>query len=170
VMSGGHCDVGDEDLIAPWLEAMEFARRETQEERITRRSEDLAKISSHVERVYLEWRKDLNIQRSKTGSSSSFTDLAIEDRQDTLRGLSRKFASISASRDVLFSSAEISRLAASYAYMYDSKQGVKRWSRFPWDVAMRELCHIKAQALGTWKTVAGPFYERFQIKGGFLHL
>jgi len=64
---------------------------------------------------------------------------------------------------------EIARLRASYAYVYDSKQHERGagWSRFPWDVAMRELCAIKAQAVGRTKTVSEDFYARFYMKQSF---
>ncbi|TRM60307.1 RNA dependent RNA polymerase-domain-containing protein [Schizophyllum amplum] len=74
-------------------------------------------------------------------------------------------------RSVIFEEAHIRRLAASYAYVHDWKE--KRpfansivgdgWSRFPWNVAFRELCHIKADAVGYSKTVMMSFYERFKL-------
>jgi RNA-dependent RNA polymerase len=154
--------IRDTDLIAPWLEAQELAQRESKEEKSTRRSTDLDKIAAHVAEVYESW-------KDRAKKAGSFTDLRINTRQDVLRRLSKKFASISTSQELLYSSTEIARLAASYAYLFDSQRAKSGWSRFPWDVALRELCHIKAQALGPWKTVNGGFYDRFQIKPTFFN-
>jgi hypothetical protein len=150
----------DPDLIAPWLQAEKLADREFDEEGIKRKQRDLKKIVEHVEKVRKEW--------NKRPRGSAFTNLPIERRQDILRMLSRKFASIYSSQDFLYSAPEIARLAASYAYKHDLKGG--KPTRFPWDVALRELCHIKAHALGPWKTVTGGFYDRFQLKAGFFDL
>ena len=61
-------------------------------------------------------------------------------------------------------------LAASYAYVYDWKMRSRSsnhvgdgWSRFPWNVAFRELCQIKAAAVGPSKTVTTTFYENFKL-------
>jgi RNA-dependent RNA polymerase len=171
--SKNHSDVVDADLIAPWQKAEEIASRETSEEGIDRKRRDLDAIAEHVRKVHAEWKQRSTSKRGssrqKGGSAgSSFTTLPIEIRQDTLRALSRKFASISSREDLLFSPPEIARLAASYAYLYDSEQSVWKWSRFPWDVALRDLCLIKAQTLGPWKAVAKGFYDRFQIRASTL--
>jgi len=59
---------------------------------------------------------------------------------------------------------EVARLRASYAYKYDHEVRFSGWTRFPWDVAMRELGAIKARATGRHKTIAGEFYDHFNMK------
>jgi len=102
--------------------------------------------------------------KTKRKKACAFTDLPIELRQDVLRASAKEFASKPRPEDVLFSEEEIARLRASYAYLLDSQQEKKGWSRFPWDVSMRELCAIKARALGPTKTVTENFYARYYMK------
>lgn len=173
--------IQDPDLIAPWIDAEKRGA-----EYATRNNHfllaDLDVIQKHVEDEYAhhKLRKDEAIAKHKkrTGKKfeklATFTDLPIEDRQDVLRASARAFASGPRPESVFLSKQEISRLRASYAYKYDAEQSgridgrtgnrVLGWSRFPWDVAMRELCNIKAEAMGTTKTVQGSFYNRFTMK------
>ncbi|TRM55779.1 RNA dependent RNA polymerase-domain-containing protein [Schizophyllum amplum] len=145
----------DKDLAQPWFAAEERA--------ITCPSlaKDLRAIAAHVNRVYDE-RKAVQ------------TDKRIEERQDQLRALSKKFASGPPleAMQVIFDEAQIRRLAASYAYVHDWKKkrtfansiGGDGWSRFPWDVAFRELCHIKAQcAVGHSQTVTMFFFNHLRM-------
>jgi hypothetical protein len=157
----------DQDITAPWFRAKKIAERCAVEEGSNRMLEDLAKIEKHVEAMYAQHRQQL---RASSGSpdvairrdKAAFTDLPIEARQDKFRALSRSFVSAPRTDEVFMDDWQITRLRASCAYWYDSQQA--KWSRFPWDVAMRELCAIKANALGTSKTVTADFYERFSLK------
>ncbi|KAF6762282.1 RNA dependent RNA polymerase-domain-containing protein [Ephemerocybe angulata] len=105
----------------------------------------------------------------KAGGSTSFTDRPIEERQDILRAASRRFAE-SPDPALLHMPADLAaRVKASYAYVYDCeyrKVSPTRvnWSRFPFDVAFRELCDIKARALGNHKTVCSRFYDHVLVK------
>jgi hypothetical protein len=160
-------DAIDHDVTAPWFEARRIAERYVVEEGCDRMQRDLQKIEKHVEEIYASHRQQL---RAAPGSpaapirrgGAAFTDLPIEARQDRFRALSRRFVCAPKTEELLLDDREISRLKASCAYWYDSQQ--PKWSRFPWDVAMRELCAIKAHALGASKTVTIVFYERFSIK------
>ena len=61
---------------------------------------------------------------------------------------------------------EIARLRPSYTYLHDMemhKYKEPKWSQFPFDVAARELCAIKAHALGASKTVTRGFYEKYKL-------
>ena len=173
--------IEDPDLTAPWFDAEKRAV-----DHAARNNRfllaDLAIIKKHVEDVYAHHRlrkheavaKHAPKKRKNSDKAATFTDLPIEDRQDVLRASAREFASHPPPESTFLSNQEISRLRASYAYKYDAEQNgrvdgrtgilVPGWSRFPWDVAMRELCSIKAEAVGTTKTVQSGFYHRFTIK------
>lgn len=166
----------DDDLTAPWLKFLQRSKRWISEENNTLLSGELEQIRKHVEAIYLEHRAELNAsprkqtnQYSPKKDKASFTDLPIEVRQDKFRALSRKFASFPRPDTFLaLSEWDIAAARASYAYWYDHEQRKQsisnNWTRFPWDVAMRELCTIKARAGGRHKAVAGEFYDHFNMK------
>ncbi|KAL0576928.1 hypothetical protein V5O48_005074 [Marasmius crinis-equi] len=143
----------DPHLTAPWEEARKTAERCD----IQRMQDDLDKIEQHVIRMYEYHRNQVK---------QSFTGLPIEVRQNQLREMSRDFAASPPLSEVVFSEPELARLKASFAYLYDSRPNAhqKKWTRFPWDVAFRELCAIKARATGVSKTVQNEFYQKFSIK------
>ncbi|KIY48407.1 hypothetical protein FISHEDRAFT_23685, partial [Fistulina hepatica ATCC 64428] len=146
----------DMDLAKPWLDAVDLAQKRMRNEGKDKSlHQDLGVIADHVHKVY---------DRRYTGGN--FTSKPIEQRQDELRALSKLFAEVPPVEKMQCLTDEniIRRYAASFAYYYDweersSKEGVTGdgWSRFPFNVAFRELCHIKAQASGTTKTVTYPF-------------
>lgn len=145
----------DPQLTRPWYDAQKMASQGLPEI-VTCKKMDLDAIASHVENMF-EHHRNLVVQ--------NFTQKRIETRQDILRSLSKKFASAPHRADLktIMDDASISRLRASYAYIYDAKMKSSGWSRFPWNMAMRELCHIKASAVGPHKTVSCGFYERFKL-------
>lgn len=101
---------------------------------------------------------------SSGGSSATFTTWSIETRQDQLRRMSREFVSGPPEEQTLvFSAEEVARLRASYAYVYDwaCKPG---GSRFPWNVAMRELGEIKLRARKDFKPISQDFYEKMSMR------
>lgn len=163
---GGICPP-DADLEAPWKKAQNLALRWKEQEGAGQMLQSLEKIKAHVEFVYQEHRKAMSGKGSPK-NGAAFTNLAIETRQDTIRSLSKQFAAAPLSSEVLHTEEETARLKASYAYIYDAAQNQHKhthnWTRFPWDVTMRELCAIKAHAKGLSKTVNGDFYERFIVK------
>jgi len=167
----------DKDLVEPWLHAGRVAERWKKEAGSDRRHDDLKKIAEHVRCMYVEHRSLLNPESKVSPKKASpkkekaaFTELPIEVRQDKIRGLSKKFASMPLPSDLLMDEADIDRVKASYAYLFDSEQKKgKGWTRFPWDVAMRELCAIKARASGPSKTVTGEFYDKFTVKRSSNH-
>lgn len=168
----------DEQLAAPWREAVTrvalLAKRGNPDAEA-----ELQAICSHVEQVYWRWRTGRNAEegRGATGSNgnpnaktkSGFTGLPIEKRQDKLRELSKEFNAAQAKPLLYFSEADLRRVRASYAFVFDHETSRDHWSRFPWDVAMRTLCEIKAGALGLSKTVTEEFYARMTIPSAFLH-
>lgn len=149
--------VADEELTAPWNEARVIAERSQNRDR----HEDLNAIKMHVQSVYKK--HDDQVRRG-----FAFTDLPIEVRQDELRALSKEFAAKPSPEDLVTTTGmEAAMIKASYAYLYDSEQRAgagTKWTRFPWNMAMRELCAIKARAGGRWKALNGDFYERMMIK------
>lgn len=97
-------------------------------------------------------------------SSVKFTNRNIETRQDQLRRMSREFVGgPPAEQTLVFSAEEVARLRASYAYAYD---WVRRpgGSRFPWNVAMRELGEIKLRARKDFKPISQDFYEKMSMR------
>ncbi|KAF7350497.1 Dimethylaniline monooxygenase [Mycena venus] len=158
----------DPHLAKPWDDFEDFARRRGLDGD-NKPNKDLAIIGKHVEDMYRRHSK----ARLGQSKNCSFTDRTIEYRQDTLRALSRDFAASPSPEQMftLFDPVEIARLRASYAYVYDHKECQRyklansAWSRFPWDVALRDLCKIKVDALGPHKAVTINFYERFKLGG-----
>ena len=157
----------DEDLVAPWNKAIELSNRWATEENSTRMKEELEAIAQHVKNIYSDHRGSLASPnkglRNSPKKAVPFTGQPIEVRQDTIRNLSKKFASFPPPGKFLMHDEEIARLRASYAYKYDHEMRLS-WTRFPWDVAMRELGAIKARVAGRQKTIAGEFYDHFNMK------
>ncbi|KAJ7170306.1 RNA dependent RNA polymerase-domain-containing protein [Mycena crocata] len=168
------CDV-DPDLTAPWLDFLREhnlkeeaeAGRDTARRLLdggeNQRSTDLAKIQQHVEALYAKHRNQVRGMHA----TLFFTTFAIEMRQDKLRKLSLEFASGPSALSM--SNNEAARIKASYAYYFDGKQRsimCTKWSRFPWDVAFRELCLIKAQSAKdvSFKPLSTSFYEHFKMQ------
>jgi len=159
----------DEDLVTPWNNAIELSNRWATEEKNTRMKQELEAIAEHVRTVYTNHRSSLASPskglRNSPKKAVPFTGQPIEIRQDAIRKLSREFVSFPPSGTFLMQDEEIARLRASYAYKYDFENTrFSNWTRFPWDVAMRELGAIKARATGRHKTVAGEFYDFFNMK------
>ncbi|KAJ7275086.1 RNA dependent RNA polymerase-domain-containing protein [Mycena rebaudengoi] len=154
----------DPALVQPWDDYERFA----EERRVlgdTAPRMDLSIICQHVKSM--SWKRVLS---HKSNGHKAFTDRAIETRQDTLRALSKEFQAYPtvAQMKTIADPALIARLRASYAYKYDHEVNSNRgtgWSRFPWDMALGDLCRIKATALGSHKAVTNRFYEHFRIGG-----
>jgi len=168
----------DEDLAGPWKQAVELSERWATVEHNDRMKRDLKSLEEHVQKIYVEHRqqmtfsprKQFKTSPTKSKSGSAFTDLPIEVRQDKIRSLSKKFAAFPPqNQEVMMAEEEIARVLASYAYVYDFEQrrsfsNSYNFTRFPWDVALRELCGIKARANGRHRVVAGEFYDHFKMK------
>ncbi|KIJ99388.1 hypothetical protein K443DRAFT_102370 [Laccaria amethystina LaAM-08-1] len=119
-------------------------------------------------------RKQSN-QYSPKKDKATFADLPIEVHQDKFRALSRNFSPFPRPNTFLaLSEWDIAATRASYAYWYDHeqrKQSIRNnWTCFPWDVAMRELCTIAADAGSRHKVVAGEFYDHLNMKHPWAHL
>lgn len=145
----------DPSLMKPWHGAQARARRvkDSNDDVAMKMEAELSRIQEHVEKMREEYKRRIRF---------NFTSKKIEERQDILRSLARSFAAAPDLDSFLFfSSEEVARLRASYAYIHDLARGP---TQFPWDVAMRELGTIKARSLGPSKTVTLGFYERFVLK------
>ena len=165
----------DEDLAGPYNRAVLLSERCKNEAGADHMEKDLAMIREHVAKVHQNHRKEMSglgsspkkprtpAKKNSRDTRLLFTEQPIEDRQDTIRQLSRAFASGPAPSALLMHEEEIARIRASYAYIYD-RTNQAYGTRFPWDVAMRELCAIKAQATGRHKTVGPDFYAHFNMK------
>ncbi|KAF8189916.1 RNA dependent RNA polymerase-domain-containing protein [Mycena galopus ATCC 62051] len=149
----------DADLAKPWNEFMDFVNNRVWDGD-KKPKHDSVVIGKHVSEMYR-----LHQQQIKD-SKKDFTDHAIEVRQDRLRGLSQAFAAAPTPAELytMFDPVAIARLRASYAYIFDHEKN-GGWSRFPWNVALGDLCKIKANALGPNKAVTIPFYEHFRLGG-----
>jgi RNA-dependent RNA polymerase len=142
----------DSDLIDPWLKAVKIAKRYAEEEGSNRMQRDLEAIANHVRRIRVKHREQIRgagpMSPRKENRGALFTELPIEMRQDKIRALSQEFASWPGPEDVLMEESEMRRVRASFAYYHDTvevgaRKGELKWTRFPFDVAMRDLCAIK---------------------------
>lgn len=167
--------IKDTDLVAPWQEAEASAqellsRPEPHAQTVGRAQQDaLDALKRHVVQVYelsIKLMKPGPARAAEKGKKAAFTGRSIELRQDQLRHVSREFAS-GPDREVtaagLMSEDEVARLRASYAYVYDwgRKPG---GSRFPWNVAMRDLGAIKLRARRDLKPISQDFYEKMMMR------
>ena len=158
----------DSDLTRPWDEAQRWAAKVTPGVDTETKQNDLDIIATHVRNVYGKHQEDMKSKKPKTSVSGvPFSSLPIEVRQDCMRSISKAFATFPQVDDLqtIPDQATIARFRASYAFKYDAEQNARKggWSRFPWNVTMRELCAIKATTLGPSKTVTNNFYENFRI-------
>ena len=163
----------DKDLAAPWYNAQRLGEKWKAEESNGRFLADLISLQKHVASLYDEYRTEINSPRKPSRTSPSkkekpFTSLPTEVRQDKIRKLSKRFVAFPPAGHFLMMEEDIARVRASCAYVYDyetrKSYSTNNYSRFPWDLAMRELCTIKARATGRFKTVAGHFYDHFNMK------
>ncbi|TFY59667.1 hypothetical protein EVG20_g7698 [Dentipellis fragilis] len=141
--------VRDDVLTHPWREARERAVLVGEGMRA-----ELDTIEAHVRACYEHHKEEV--------MDSNFTKQKIEKRQDMLRELSAEFASVPITC-LYFSKNEVGRVRASYAYYYDYEHRTCP-SRFPWNVAMRTLCDIKASATGRHKTMTENFYHVSEVR------
>jgi hypothetical protein len=130
---------------------------------------DYKLLRNHVEAMYQQHRDDMREAtlkhsekaRPTTLTGAAFTNLSIQTRQDILRKSSRNFHARPLEDEFLvLTTAAVDRIKASYAYFYDSQQ--TQPTRFPWDVAFRVLCCIKAG--NEVKPVHKQFYDYMRIK------
>lgn len=167
----------DSALIAPWEAAVKWADMPTNsKESAKSKQKALGKIAIHVQAmfrrnkgIFARAREQSNAADASNKSGPEFTHLSIEVRQDELRALSKAFWSEPLLENVpdIPDQETLDRWRASYAYKYDAEQNLKNgeqgFSRFPWNVALRELCAIKARSIGPYKVVSNSFYERFKL-------
>ncbi|KZT61949.1 hypothetical protein CALCODRAFT_303732 [Calocera cornea HHB12733] len=148
----------DPDLAAPW----ESFKRTGDE--IGANSKEIIKaevkaIEKHVKLIWAQHQEALRRRKdNKDGAEHGFASLHITTRQDLLRGVSAAFAAGPPADTVPFltSTRQLETVRASAAYYLDwhlnkdPRNGpADRGTDFPFTVAMRALCGIKAQARGT---------------------
>ncbi|KDQ17270.1 hypothetical protein BOTBODRAFT_156039 [Botryobasidium botryosum FD-172 SS1] len=155
----------DVDLLAPFKDA----QKRTELSGIPAMVEELGWIKDQVVKSRDDHRNSIKGSASSRSSSwgeasrVSFTDMRIEGRQDLLRRLSTSYHASLAERElVFFSMPEVKRIAASYAYELCGK--AREYYRFPWDVACRDLCAIKASANGQpYSTFTSRFADKMVV-------
>ncbi|KAL1661582.1 RNA dependent RNA polymerase-domain-containing protein [Schizophyllum commune] len=171
----------DEELTAPWREAKERAGRMRVASGSGLMEEELQRIRRHVEELYEEYREVVRPQGGSPKKSSPrkstsprkdgpfmFSDLPQAEQRRRMRILSTKFSS--GPRELLtLGNEEMSRVRASYAYIYDCEQAKGRGrsaSAFPWSVAMTALCDIKAKARGptSFVTITTDFADNMRMR------
>ncbi|KAH9962190.1 RNA dependent RNA polymerase-domain-containing protein, partial [Russula dissimulans] len=166
----------DQDLIAPWQDAEAraqemLARPEEHIRHVGRAQRDaLDAIKAHVARVAgggptaTVAAAAAGRARIRIGTGVGFTERSIERRQDQLRLMSREFVGgPPATETFVFSQEEVVRLRASYAYLYDWTRR-RQGTRFPWNVAFRELGAIKLRARQDFKPISQDFYEKMMMR------
>jgi RNA-dependent RNA polymerase len=165
----------DTDLVAPWQEAEAGAQEllsrpedELHARNVGRAQQDaLEAIKRHVMRVYelSSTLMKLATPGGEKGKKAAFTNRSIESRQDQLRRLSTEFTSGPDRAETvgLLSEDDVARLRASFAYLYDWTRR-SGGTRFPWNVAMRELGVIKLRARRELKPISQDFYEKMLMR------
>ena len=155
----------DPHLMAPYLGAQNRAAK-LAKEGSNRMEQELHLIEEHVKAVAAREKPEME-KAKKEKNANSFTELPIERRQDVFRLLSRAFHALP--QELLcFDKDEAKRVMASFAYKYDHETTSGKWTRFPWNVAMRQLCEIKAKALGSSSTLSNSFYHYMAIHTAYL--
>ncbi|KAH8101472.1 RNA dependent RNA polymerase-domain-containing protein [Cristinia sonorae] len=158
----------DPDLVAPFHRAQE---RCAELHRITGNAifiEALKTMDEHVRDIHKFFRDEERNIRDKT-KTGNVSDAPIETRQDMLRSVSRKFVEFTVPhiQEVVFSPEEWRRVMASCVYAIYWKK-----PRFPFNVAFRELCAIKAEAVsgGGAKTITPLFYNGLTLHKKYVNL
>ncbi|KZO93158.1 hypothetical protein CALVIDRAFT_566868 [Calocera viscosa TUFC12733] len=158
----------DDDLVEPWKIAERLGDEFGPDFKDLVEKEVKA-IAKHVNAMRKKHRTALQPRKSNKGSAEhQFATMHITDRQDVLRALSAEFAAGPPEDEVLFLTrfGLLDRVRASAAYHIDweldtkAKGSSNRGTDFPFNVAMRALCDIKARARGTGhKTLRQEFYD-----------
>jgi len=141
----------DADLIQPWLKAMHIAQRYREDERNHRRQWDLEKIEDAVKQAREDFFDEQGVRRNPA-------------HRPNLANIRKEFAANPPPDELLMDSCDVDRLKASFAYLYDSEQDGTCRSPFAWEMAMPTLCTLKAEAIGSSKTITSNFHERFRVK------
>jgi hypothetical protein len=132
----------DSDLAKPWQDFTDLIAKRVRKGDTDPKA-DQKIIAEHVREMYRRHSRD--IKSSGHSQTHDFTGRAMEVQQDMFRTLSRDFAASPTPEQLqkyFRPGAEIARLRASYAYVYDHEKSKKYksngrgWSRFPWDVAL----------------------------------
>lgn len=182
---GPIANLPDEDLTEPW---QTFCKRAdaAMADGWMRLKEVADAIYVHVKAIADRWQTERHqareakqkaflskgkgrqtLQHGEKSPDVTFTTMPIELRQDILRNLSQSFAKHPDDLNRFCDDTELARIKASCAYSVACMQ--PSFERFPFDIATRDLCSIKAHAVsgGTEKTVTPDFYNRFDLHKGF---
>ncbi|KAF8581588.1 hypothetical protein K439DRAFT_1353522 [Ramaria rubella] len=154
----------DPALEAPWLQAMERAQQLIDKDGQGRMKYELEILKTHVQSIRERHREFGHHPVSLRKDNTSFTNKPIEQRQNILRELSLLFnQNPEGVKFITLSPQEVKRCRASYEHQEKRFTDGSRYSRFPFDVAMRELGNIKAESLGSCHMVTAPFYSVFNV-------
>ncbi|EAU84841.2 hypothetical protein CC1G_00360 [Coprinopsis cinerea okayama7 len=164
---GTQC-IRDQDLCRPYEEIVAKSEKQYGEGY----KADLEKIRSHVERIFVKHGEIMKASLPKKATipstpsaGASFTGLPIETRQNHLRALAREYAQSPDPSEMHMSSDSVRLVKASYAYIYDHQKDMDEgWSRFPWNIAFRDLCLIKALTHGNFVPITDDFQNTMVIK------
>jgi hypothetical protein len=149
----------DQDLCAPWEEEVKRLQMIPDQEKADSLGQELESIRLHVEKQH----------RNRKTNHVAFTSRPITERQDMLRAESRAFASGPAGI-IYYRQRDVIELKASYAYIFDCKRSIEGWSRWPWNVAMNDLCRIKADSSTIGSTQFRDDMAQFMKMGNLKHL
>lgn len=123
--------------------------------------EEFRKLEKHVQDARQSFYAHRSAVQTQHGVQT-FTGLPIRVRQDVLRAGSRNFSSYP---DILHPRYEwLCRVRASIAYSSERRTD----GQYPYEVAMRELCRIKAESHGGGKPMTAEFAGVMKIWKGVL--
>ncbi|PVG00655.1 hypothetical protein CPB86DRAFT_824234 [Serendipita vermifera] len=158
-------NIDNDDLCRPWREE-ERRVRDIPDYRLKRlMQEELDKIRHHVEGAHRKlnagWSQLLDMKKEME-KDKSYINL---EKQKLLRAGSLDFAS-GPFNLLIYRSKNLDRLRASYLYYYDlQKKGAKGSGR-PWELAMKDLCDIKAEYSDEGKVpMAHRIAQFMQVEG-----
>ncbi|VDC03109.1 unnamed protein product [Peniophora sp. CBMAI 1063] len=162
----------DADLTKAYNEALARANKRFSEKKDSTMLEELEKLQDIVRKAFEAHAQAKEAarpqQNGKRGKDHSFTNLSIEKRQDILRAISVQLDSYPDPKNCdleCFSYEEAVRVRASYAYHYAYvHKRPSNPSRFPFDVAMRELCLAKARSRPGWHAVASHIHDAMRVR------
>lgn len=121
--------------------------------------EEIQSLENHVLQRFEEY-KELLRKYSQTESTRN----SKQERQGEWRKLSLSF-SRNPKNLFTISEDEAEIFKASFAYELDSEHERRniKCAKFPFDMAMRNICLIKARSLGLYKVVSQSFYQFFEM-------
>lgn len=128
----------DDDLCRLWEDEQRRVQRLSEPNRGNHKRE-LREIKIHVENAH----KATNVQWAKLFDDKERNSSTVE-KQKLMRRASIEFANGPSGLEI-YHSKNLDHLKASYLYLYDLKVKGLKGSGRPWELAMKDLCDIKAE-------------------------